>query len=170
MRYTTIIDLTDLPELYANVNIRLVYLHLVLRAGYHDDDRDLVMVSIRNLAYQVGITVSACRHAISILERYKLVTHTGSVWRVRKWLDDKTISPRKRKGHDAAVQERRQQAVIQDQESRRLEAIRTGQTEDPFIVYYENQMKLAEQGDAQAAMVVERRRAMYLQIKQNVTT
>ena len=85
MRYTTLIDISELP-IYRNVNCRLVYLHLTLKAGYHDSDRDIVLTSIRRLAADVGITDAACRHAISQLEQAQLLTRTGGVWMVKKWL------------------------------------------------------------------------------------
>ena len=69
MRYTTVIDISDYRHIYKSANCRLVYLHLVLKAGYHDDDRDIVDVSIRNLAMRVGISVSATRHALRMLEK-----------------------------------------------------------------------------------------------------
>lgn len=95
MRYTTIIDLSD-SALYRNHNVRLVYLHLVLKSGYHDQDRDLITVSIRNLAASVGLTVSATRHAVAQLEAAQLLRHEGSTWRVRKWIaaDPPTARPK----------------------------------------------------------------------------
>ena len=94
MRYTTIIDISQAPEVYRNQNVRLVYLHLVLRAGYHDHDRDLVRISIRSLAAQVGLTVAAARHAIGVLEKWKLLQRTGSYYQVRKWVPEQTVTSR----------------------------------------------------------------------------
>lgn len=95
MRYTTIIDLSE-SALYRNHNVRLVYLHLVLKSGYHDQDRDLITVSIRNLAASVGLSVSATRHAVAQLEAVQLLRHEGSTWRVRKWIavDPPTARPK----------------------------------------------------------------------------
>ena len=70
MRYTTIIDIRDFPELYRNQNLRLLYLHLVLKSGYHDDDRDQVHTSIRRLGYETGLTVSAVRHGLAMLKKF----------------------------------------------------------------------------------------------------
>lgn len=94
MRYTTIIDISQAPEVYRNQNVRLVYLHLVLRAGYHDHDRDLVRISIRSLAAQVGLTVAAARHALGVLEKWKLLQRTGSYYQVRKWVPEQTVTSR----------------------------------------------------------------------------
>lgn len=94
MRYTTIIDISQAPEVYRNQNVRLVYLHLVLRAGYHDHDRDLVRISIRSLAAQVGLTVAAARHSLGVLEKWKLLQRTGSYYQVRKWVPEQTVTSR----------------------------------------------------------------------------
>lgn len=94
MRYTTIIDISQAPEVYRNPNVRLVYLHLVLRAGYHDHDRDLVRISIRSLAAQVGLTVAATRHAIAVLTKWQLLQRAGSYYQVRKWVPEQTVTSR----------------------------------------------------------------------------
>lgn len=173
MRYTTIIDISQ-SEVYKNVNARLVYLHLCLKAGYHDEDRDLIVVSIRNLAIQVGLSLSATRFAVGQLEKRHLLTHSGSVWRVKKWVDDQSITNRKKAalqakneaaGH-AAAEARRAQAEKQDEESARLDEIKnSGKT--PFEQYYEAMLINAGQGDMHAAEVVEKRKAMYESIKKN---
>lgn len=173
MRYTTIIDISQ-SEIYKNVNARLVYLHLCLRAGYHDEDRDLVVVSIRNLAIQVGLSLSATRFAVGQLEKLHLLTHTGSVWRVKKWVDEQIITSRKKAaqqakqaaaGH-AAEEARRAEAEKQAEESARREEIRnSGKT--PFEQYYEAMIIKAQQGDIHAAEVVEKRKAMYESIIKN---
>lgn len=167
MRYTTIIDISQ-QEVYKNINVRLLYLHLCLRAGYHDDDRDLIVVSIRNLAQQVGLSLSATRFAVGQLEKLHLLAHSGSVWRVKKWVDEQVITTRKKSAQqarkDASVQAteeaRRAQAEKLAEESARREEIRnSGKT--PFEQYYEAQVEKANQGDIQAAEIVERRKAMY---------
>lgn len=167
MRYTTIIDISQ-ADIYRNVNARLLYLHLCLKAGYHDDDRDLIVISVRNLASQVGLTVSATRFAIHQLERAGLLAHNGSIWRVRKWVDEKSITPRKKEATEAKKQAteeaRRMQAEKNDQESARRDAIRNSD-KTPFEQYYEAQLKKAAAGDAQAAAVVEKRKSTYESIK-----
>lgn len=95
MRYTTIIDLTEYPRLYANVNVRLVYLHMCLRAGYHDEDRDAVRESIRALAADTGLTVAAIRHALAVLKKENLTYSVGGRLYVRKWCAPASISKRK---------------------------------------------------------------------------
>lgn len=97
MRYTTIIDISEMPQIYRNHNARLVYLHLSLRSGYHDQDRDQVAISIRNLADQVGISVSACRHALQQLQTAGLLTRINELWHVKKWIIDTPPTPRQKK-------------------------------------------------------------------------
>lgn len=97
MRYTTIIDITETPDVYRNKNARLVYLHLALKAGYHDEDRDVLQTSIRTTAWKVGLTVSATRHALAVLERAGLLTRTKTGWTVTKWIQATDPTPRPRK-------------------------------------------------------------------------
>lgn len=107
MRYTTTIDITELPQVYRNINARLLYLHMTLKCGYHDDDRDMLDASIRTLAADVGITIAATRHALVVLERAQLVKKEGSRWRVTKWLMSPEISKRvqRKKNIDNETQE-----------------------------------------------------------------
>lgn len=76
MRYTTIVDITETEEVYRNPNTRLVYLHLVLKSGYRTDDRDRIRISLRRLAWEVGITIAAARYALKALERAALLSYT----------------------------------------------------------------------------------------------
>ena len=86
MRYTTVIDITDYSQIYRNIHARLVYIHMALKAGYHDDDRDVCRLSIRNLAADVGITVSATRNALLQLEKSGLISKSSDCWIVKKWV------------------------------------------------------------------------------------
>lgn len=86
MRYTTLIDITEFPRVYKNHNARLVYLHMVLKSGYHAEDKDQIRTSIRRVAMSVGLTVSATRHALAQLERDGLLQRIEGGWSVRKWV------------------------------------------------------------------------------------
>lgn len=97
MRYTTIIDLRDWPNIYKNQNTRLIYLHLVLASGYQDYNRDLAAISLRRLAEDCGITFAATRHALGLLEQAKLIKRTEKGIFVAKWLKEKAITPRQKK-------------------------------------------------------------------------
>lgn len=96
MRYTTVIDITEFPDVYRNHAARIVYLHMALKAGYHDNDRDLLTYSIRRLSYDTGLTVSAVRHALKTLMKHGLVGKAGLQWKVQKWVVEQTITTRPR--------------------------------------------------------------------------
>lgn len=165
MRYTTIIDISEIGDLYRNINCRLLYLHLCLKAGYHDADRDLIDLSIRRLANETGLTVSATRHALSQLQSARLLERLdGRLWRVKKWLPTETISKRKttkpeeetRKADEARKERQR------EQEAEKREQLRSeGKTE--FIVYFEKKIEDANKGDLEAARIVNQRKAIYIQ-------
>ena len=120
MRYTTVIDISELSEIYKNPTARLIYLHLSLKAGYHDADRDLVKLSIRRLSADVGVTVSATRHALHQLERSGLLTREGELWRVKKWVEEQQITTRAKTKREMQEQiqrlERQRQQVILEQQ------------------------------------------------------
>lgn len=97
MRYTTVIDITDFQQIYRNIHARLVYIHMALKAGYHDDDRDICRLSIRSLAADVGITVSATRNALLQLEESGLISRSSDCWIVKKWILQETATPRTQK-------------------------------------------------------------------------
>lgn len=98
MRYTTIIDLREYRKAYANTNVRLLYLHMVLVAGYHVDDRDICKLSLRQLAADVGLTLSAVRHALKVLEGIGMVARQGDAWHVTKFAMPKEMPTRPRAG------------------------------------------------------------------------
>lgn len=166
MRYTTLIDISELPSVYRNINARLLYLHMSLRAGYHDDDRDVLETSIRILAAQTGLTISAVRHALRVLEGVQLIRKEGSAWIIKKWLPMQTTSPRPRatqKQLDAAQDEAKLRARQERKEElerlRREEVKATGKTE--FMLYYEGLLEKAQSGDPEAIKLVARHRATY---------
>lgn len=120
MRYTTVIDITDISEVYKNPTARLIYLHMSLKAGYHDDDRDIVRLSIRRVSADVGVTVSATRHALRLLERVGLLIREGELWRVKKWVEEQQITTRAKTKREMQEQiqrlERQRQQVILEQQ------------------------------------------------------
>lgn len=96
MRYTTIIDIRDIPEVWRNVNIREVYYYLSLSAGYHDNDRDIARKSLHSIAIDVGITLSATRHALRVLQQANLISkRDDGALLVRKWIVDTPPTPRR---------------------------------------------------------------------------
>lgn len=168
MRYTTIIDLSEYSSLYRNHNVRLVYLHMVLRSGWHDEDRDILDLSIRALAQGAGLSVSSVRHALKQLEKSQLIVRQGNVWSVRKWVLQETPTPRPRTRKEqkqSDVSSRR--AAEQTQLDTKLEQVRTEREQmlamgkTPFMLYYESLQKKAAAGDVEAQELVARHRATY---------
>lgn len=168
MRYTTLLDISEDVQLYKNKNARLVYLHMVLKAGYHDSDRDKLKMSIREISWRTGISLSATRHALKILTAHGFITYKDGVWDVRKFLLEQPITPRAKK----AAQEKERAAAIEreivneanqrERELQRKERDRLrSQGKNGWIVWYEQKMALAAMGDAEAADVVKRKAAEY---------
>lgn len=119
MRYTTIIDISDMPEVYRNRTARLLYIHLALAAGYHDEDRDQVRQSLRVMALRAGLTLSAVRHALALLQRAGLVSKDGDVWKVKKWFVDTPPTPRRQPKDRRAAREASSVADKYDDELRK---------------------------------------------------
>ena len=174
MRYTTIIDISEIQPIYRNVNARLVYLHLVLKSGYHDNDRDLVSISLRRIAAEVGLTLSATRHAICQLEKAQLLTRQGSIWFVKKWIPEQTITTRaKTEKQQRAIEaeaERRRENEKRDREAmierqRRAQIFAQGKTS--FMLYFEDLQKKAAAGDLEAAELVKKHQKTYNQHLEN---
>lgn len=169
MRYTTVIDISEIPAIYRSQNARLTYMHLVLRCGYHDTDRDIADISVRRLALEVGVSVSAVRHALRLLERFKLIEKQGNVWVVKKWIQAEPITPRKQaekaqKASEKAQERETERKAMETQRAREKEerATMERQHSSSFIVYYESLQERAAAGDADALRSLARHRAMYL--------
>lgn len=117
MRYTTIIDIREFP-LYKNPACRTLYLHMVLASGYHETDMDQVTISIRGLATQTGLTVSATRHALSVLMKAGLVRRQSGHFTVAKYILQEGIPKRVRSKKEQQLQqlarEREQKALEED--------------------------------------------------------
>lgn len=121
MRYTTIIDLTEIPDVWHNPNVCRVYFYLAMKCGYHDDDRDTIRVSIRNLAFASGVTVSAARHALSALLKNDLLTKEKDAWRVTKFVLEKKPTSRTQKNTTTTIsrdEEARQKELKREAEER----------------------------------------------------
>lgn len=169
MRYTTIIDLSEFPAVYRNKNVRLVYLHLVLKSGYHDNDRDLIDISIRNLAWGVGLSVSATRHALHILEQARMIKRSGPLWHVRKFIIEQEITPRAKttkeaKKKAAAVAEQQASQALNtrlDEEREKRQILHDNHTSN-FIIYYEDLVRRAMDGDVDAQEIARKRYDMYI--------
>lgn len=172
MRYTTIIDIRETPAVYQNTNARIIYLHLALKAGYHDSDRDLVDISIRKLAAETGCSVAATRHALAVLSKARLLTRTGPLWSVTKWLQEGQITARKRtqKQQQALEAEAARRAENEARERQKeVERLQRANLEQQgktsFMIWYEALEARAAAGDADAARQCERHRKTYEQHK-----
>lgn len=121
MRYTTVIDVTEIADVWRNPNISRLYFFMALKCGYHDDDRDILKISLRNLAAQASLTISATRHALKVLESLKLVTQEHEAWRVTKFILDKKPTSRTQKNTASSAEfenQQRQQAEEQEKKER----------------------------------------------------
>lgn len=154
MRYTTIIDISENRELYRNHNARLLYLHLVLKSGYHDDDRDQVRLSIRSMAYDSGLSVSAVRHALKVLEKNGLLSKRQGRLYVTKFVVEKTITKRARKAKE--IDPKSVENTSQMPETTPL-ADRARQ----FIEHFRKTEKAAKNGEEWARAALIRNRQQY---------
>lgn len=136
MRYTTLIDIAEYPAVYRSINARLLYLHMALKAGYHDDDRDLLAASIRQLARDSGLTVSATRCALATLLANRLIERHGARWKVTKWLVQEIPTPRpknvKQQREDTAkrIEEEQRQKEIEKYRREVFTAIRSSSKDE----------------------------------------
>lgn len=102
MRYTTIIDITEIRAVWANPNTTRLYVYLCLKCGYRDDDRDIIDVSLHRLEADTGLTFSAVRNALRQLQKVGLVTREADAWRVKKWCMQAATSPRPKRNQAVA--------------------------------------------------------------------
>lgn len=175
MRYTTIIDITEFPAIYRNPATRLVYLHLCLRSGYHDYDRDISSLSIRRLAYETGLTIGAVRNAMEQLSKYQMIARQGQLTKVRKFILEQPISKRAQNKKQAADQkarelrqaEERQAAAVRSERQKAVDTYyQEGKT--PFMVYYEEQLVKAKGGDQEAATFCASQEHIYKMHQQSI--
>lgn len=173
MRYTTIIDIREFPQIYRNNHAKLVYLHLALISGYHDEDRDQTPISIRQICYDTGLSLSAVRHSLKVLISAGLLSRSGIIWTVKKFVLDKPISPRIRseKKRSAAENLERERIIKEEQNQREKEEKRKYQEEikagkNPLKEMVKDLMNRAENGDQEAAENLKRYKPIVEQIKQ----
>lgn len=170
MRYTTLIDISEIPAAYRCVNARLLYLHLCLKAGYHDEDRDICALSIRSLAADCGITVSATRHALKVLAKYSLIEQRDGVIIVKKWVEQKAISKREaaKTVPTVAAEREREQRRADEREAEHKALLRDlkEQGKSSLDAYFDMLEKKAAEGDIEAAETLARRKKQRASIKE----
>lgn len=122
MRYTTIIDITEMPAVYRNGHARDLYLYMVLKSGYHNEDRDQLRKSIRSLAIDTGMSISAVRHALKVLVNNGLLQPMPGGYIVTKFVIEKKPTRRAQNMTDQQLQERaRERALEQERRDREYE-------------------------------------------------
>lgn len=157
MRYTTIIDIFDTP-VWRSSSARLVYFYMCLKCGYHDDDRDMIHVSLRELSARLGLTLSAVRCALPLLISQGLIAASGpSTYKVTKWAEPKEISRRKTKREKeiAQIDEIRQQEKAMEQ-AKRAEEIKQAAGKSSYQLRIERLQAAAAKGDQAAAKQLEK--------------
>ena len=174
MRYTTIIDVTDMPSVMRCRNACWLYYVMCMKCGYHDQDRDVLDVSIYQLARLSGLTISAVRHACSVLQRAGLLKRQGTIWLVRKWIESEEITARpksakQQKAVEKQLEREREQRELEErvaEEKRKIDEF-WNDGKSPFIIYCENLKKKAAQGDAEAARSFQKHEHAYLNALRN---
>lgn len=164
-----------MPAVFRCRNAVWLYYFMSMKAGYHDDDRDILDMSLTQLANASGLTVSAVRHAIRVLVNAHLVKRDGQhAWTIRKWIQESTITPRRQnKRQERLVQKQLDEAAQQAQREAALEAERRknealwARGKSPFIVYCESLKEKAANGDDEAAATFKRNEAAYLRALEN---
>lgn len=157
MRYTTIIDIFDTPA-WRSSSARLVYFYMCLKCGYHDDDRDVIHVSLRELSARLGLTLSAVRCALPLLISQGLISSSGpSAYKVTKWAEPKEISRRKtkREREIARIDEVRQQEKEMEKRKRE-EEVRQAAGKSSYQLRIERLQAAAAEGDQAAAKQLEK--------------
>lgn len=94
MRYTTLIDITEYPQVWRSESATRLYILLTLKCGYHDDDRDRIRISLHTMEAEAGLSFSAVRHALKILMKAGLLVKDNEGYRVVKWCLEKGVTPR----------------------------------------------------------------------------
>lgn len=149
MRYTTVIDISEIPEIYRNKNVCRLYFHLCLKAGYHDDDRDVVKLSIRGMSYETGLSLSATRNAIGQLLKHGLLEKSADSLKVRKFVVEMPISKRARTRKEIDPGKAVQKALQEETQDR----MRAGE-KTSWMKLYEYKMNSAKAGDKAAQKFV----------------
>lgn len=164
MRYTTIIDITDIPQVYNNINATRVYLHLCLTCGFTADDMDTIRISYRQLSAHLNMTLSAVRYSLSLLLRYHLITIEGNIIIVRKHLPKAEYKDRPktqqeykdaqyRKKVKADFDQSMEEAKNFEQEQE-IENQRRKQQVEEFCQHYRAMKERADKGDLEAQQYI----------------
>lgn len=128
MRYTTAIDITEVPAVWRSQSASRLYLWACMKCGYHDNDRDYLDASLRQMVTGTGLTLSAVRCALQTLQKAKLLSRQGDGWMVTKWVSESKPSKRQSASQSVKQQaleeerlEQERRRAIQDEETQRLQ-------------------------------------------------
>lgn len=129
MRYTTIIDITECPQVYSCMSARLIYLHLVLKSGWGQRNLDYCACSIRSLQGNLGLSFAAVRHGLQVLEKYGMIRRGPGGCYVRKFCAPTTPGVRKLTHRQQAAEEQRRREQEMLEAARREREAQTARTE-----------------------------------------
>lgn len=125
MRYTTIIDISEIEQVWHNENAVKLYLYMCLKCGYHNEDRDMLRISLRQLAIRARITYSAARHAMWLLKANELVEFTPpSEFKVTKFVMSEGIKARTQASETAEAAAHRKREERMQRLTEKLETLR----------------------------------------------
>lgn len=128
MRYTTTIVITEVKAVWRNANASRLYTWMACGCGYHDNDRDLLRASLGVMAAETGLTISAVRNGLKLLQRHNLVRRVdGNQWHVAKWIAPEKPSARPKasvKGGDVNTMVDRMEAEVRAYQNKVMEAVR----------------------------------------------
>lgn len=163
MRYTTIIDISTIDTIYNNINSVRIYLHCCLKCGYSEENKDLIMISIRQLSRELNISISAVRNSLKQLQKFGLISISGGIIKVNKWLENPEYAKRKTSRQikleevKQEIESKKQADKLQDEQERRakIEMLRKGYT--PYMKVYMGYLEAAKKGDEQARELVRKK-------------
>lgn len=132
MRYTTAIDITEVAAVWRSHNATRLYLYMAMTCGYHDNDRDELRASLALMASRCGITISAVRCALRLLQREGLLTRRDDgAYIIKKYIVPEMPTPRqkttKSKAGDIGAQLDKQ---LDEYRRRVMEAVRASSVEE----------------------------------------
>lgn len=127
-------------------------MHLTLKSGYHDDDRDQIRTSLRRVAQDTGCTLAAVRHAVKLLVNAGLLKIDGQVWHVTKWVIGQSITTRAQQKAQAAAAAKttEQQQRARERELKDLERERQRDEDRRAAVSYEEWKAMQSKGNSSA--------------------
>lgn len=162
------IDISEIPTVYRNPNARLLYIHLALKADYRGENLDKARLSLCQLASGAGLTISAVRHGLKVLQHAGLVKRDGDAWAVTKWLQPEPARKRPKTAQEqqqlSAAEERQKREDEQErrhqlEKKRRADLLAIGHTELTYL--YEQKLTAAADGDEDARRFCKNWRANY---------